>query len=212
MLELPYSLEHPLYEQFPDYANNYDFRGNHIKVAPVARVYGTNEYGQKCCCHIHGFFPFFYIKTDDYTDFMKKDIKYVNDFLSLVEDLFQKAYKIFKPIIVKGELEEKLDFYGYHESPETFLKISVYDPSYIYRLRELIDSNAIGGRSFQCYEAHINYHMQLFTEFNIFGIHEMKISGFTFRRNLNSQLMDLFQKVDPEINGDLMTRGWNLTE
>ena len=59
-----------------------------------------------------------------------------------------------------------------------------------------MDSKIVHGRSFQCYEAHINYHMQLFTEYNIFGIHEMKIDGFTFRKNMDKDLMQLFKKID----------------
>ena len=103
-----------------------------------------------------------------------------------------------------------MDFYGYHEKPETFLKITVYNPLHIFKLRELLDSNILNGRSFQCYEAHVNYHMQLFTEFNIFGIHEMKVEGFTFRKNLDKSTMTLFKKIDPEINGRLMEEGWDL--
>ena len=67
LLTLPTSLDSQFYREFPDYAEKFDFRGNHISVAPVARIYGTNEFGQKCCCHIHGFFPFFYIKTDEFS-------------------------------------------------------------------------------------------------------------------------------------------------
>ncbi len=44
-----------------------------------------------------------------------------------------------------------MDFYGYHEKPETFLKIIVYDPAYIIKLRELLDSKIVGGKTFQCY-------------------------------------------------------------
>lgn len=68
-----------------------------------------------------------------------------------------------------------MDFYGFHEKPEIFLKIIVYDPAYIIKLRELLDSKIVGGKIFQCYEAHINFFMQLFSDHNIFGINELNI-------------------------------------
>lgn len=115
----------------------------------------------------------------------------------VLEGLFQRAYSINKPIIAFGETQNWLDFYGYHEHPECFLKISLYDPSHVVKMRELLDSQILG-RSFQCYEAHMNYFMQLFSERNIFGINEMNITDFTFRRNMDSEIMQLFRKVNFE--------------
>lgn len=34
----------------------------HTKYAPVMRLYGTHNSGQKACVHVHGYFPFIYIK------------------------------------------------------------------------------------------------------------------------------------------------------
>ena len=53
----------------------------------------------------------------------------------VLENLFQRAYNINKCIIVSGEVEEKLDFYGYHETPESFLKITLYNPLHVMKMR-----------------------------------------------------------------------------
>lgn len=74
----------------------------------------------------------------------------------------------------------------------------MYDPAYITKLRELLDSQIVGGRVFQCYEAHINYFMQLFSDNNIYGINELNIMDFSFRKNLASPMMDLFRKMNTQ--------------
>jgi hypothetical protein len=50
-------------------------------------------------------------------------------------------------------------------------------------MRILLDSKIINNRKIQCYEAHINYFMQLYADLNIFGIHEINLCNFTFRQN-----------------------------
>ena len=77
------------------------------------------------------------------------------------------------------------------------MKIFLYNPGDTLKMRELMGSGTICGKFFQCYEAHINYFMQMFTDLNILGIHEMNISGFTFRRNL--PLMKLMSKFSPNL-------------
>lgn len=48
----------------------------------------------------------------------------------------------------------------------------------------------------------------MFTDLNIFGIHEMHIRDFKFRKNL--PVMNLFRKFEPKIKNGLMKDGWNL--
>lgn len=69
----------------------------------------------------------------------------------------------------------------------------------------------MGGKFFQCYEAHLNYFMQLFSDHNIYGIDELKIMEFTFRKNLNHEVMELFRKIS-SLTGNLITEGINVSE
>lgn len=66
MLELPPADKYSFYKSFPGYKNKLNFKGQQIRTAPIVRIYGTNEFNEKCCCHIHGYFPFLYIKADQF--------------------------------------------------------------------------------------------------------------------------------------------------
>lgn len=107
-------------------------------------------------------------------------------------------------------MEYKLDFYGYHTQKEAFLRIYLFDPASVPRMRELLNSGIISSKSFQCYEAHINYYMQFFSEFNIYGINEMKVCGFTFRKNY--AIMPLFEKISSRLTEGIVHRGWDLAD
>lgn len=76
------------YQQFPLYKDNRDFRGQQIRAAPVVRIYGTNDYSEKCCCHVHGFFPFLYIKADQFAHAFQ-DPLFLADFLTKLETMYQ---------------------------------------------------------------------------------------------------------------------------
>lgn len=69
-------------------------------------------------------------------------------------------------------------------------------------------SKMVGNKFFQCYEAHLNYFMQMFTDLNILGIHEMNVCGFSFRRNL--PLMRMLAKIDPKLECGVMREGWDV--
>ena len=43
-----------LFEDFLQYKRLKDYKNRKIKVAPVIRLYGSCENGQKACVHIHG--------------------------------------------------------------------------------------------------------------------------------------------------------------
>jgi len=71
-------------------------------------------------------------------------------------------------------------------------------------------SKVICNKFFQCYEAHINYFMQMFTDLNILGIHEMNICNFTFRKNL--PLMKMLNKIEPKMQKGMLNIGFNVEE
>lgn len=103
-----------------------------------------------------------------------------------MEGLFKQAYRCPKQdIIHRAELEEKYDFYGYHSQKEVFLKIYLYDAAHIPKLRELFSSKMVSNKSFQCYEAHINHYMHFFADLNIYGLHEVTLLNFKFRKNID---------------------------
>ena len=56
-------------------------------------------------------------------------------------------------------------------------------------------SKALNGKMFQCYEAHINYFMHFFADLNIYGLHQVTLLNFKFRRNIES-MQQQFMKLD----------------
>jgi hypothetical protein len=43
-----------IFDGFLKYRKVEDFLRRPIRIAPVVRLYGSNQFGQKCCLHIHG--------------------------------------------------------------------------------------------------------------------------------------------------------------
>jgi DNA polymerase zeta len=69
-----------------------DYRGSQSQQSPIIRLYGTTEQGEKCCVHVHGYYPYLYIKAEEYTKAFL-DPTTLRQFLELVEALFREAYK-----------------------------------------------------------------------------------------------------------------------
>lgn len=53
---------------------------------PIVRIFGANANGQKCCMHVHGVFPYFYIPYDK------------RDFESVERGILQIAMNLDKAI------------------------------------------------------------------------------------------------------------------
>jgi len=155
------------YKYFSDYKNR------RLKIAPVIRLYGTNNYGQKCCVHVHGYFPYFYVKVEEIKHLLTPD--FIREFGDCLEKCYNGAYGnpqaknaskvaqefqndsarnpfIKSYIIYSIEVVDKLDFYGYHSRPEKFFKIKVYDPKYVKPLSKILSQPIIMNRRFQAYE------------------------------------------------------------
>ncbi|CAG9136705.1 unnamed protein product [Plutella xylostella] len=158
-----------------------EFRGSDIKQVPVLRIFGSAPDGHKACLHVHGVFPYFYVPCPDpnpqpqflYQMAASLD-KALNIALKQATSANQHVYKIS---LVKG-----LPFYGFHDKDHLFLKIFLYNPGLIKQAVDLCANGAILGQPFQPYEAHLNFTMQFFIDFNLFGMSNVDLQSVSFRK------------------------------
>jgi len=86
--------------------------------------------------------------------------------------------KVCDVVLVRG-----IPFYGYHPSEHMWMKVLLYDPKDVKAAAEMLSSGAILGRSFQPYESHVPYLLQMKTDFNLHGMGWMQLGNIRFRRH-----------------------------
>ncbi|KAL4711723.1 hypothetical protein ACJJTC_003490 [Scirpophaga incertulas] len=163
-----------------------DFRGSDIKQVPVLRIFGPAADGRKTCLHVHGVFPYFYIPCP--TPNPKSQLLYqiaasldkaLNIALKQATSSNQHVYKIS---LVKG-----LPFYGFHNKDHLYLKVFLYSPNLVKQAVELFSNGAIMGQTFQPHESHLNFTLQFFIDFNLFGMSNVDLQTVLFRKSGCSQ-------------------------
>ncbi|KAH8196333.1 hypothetical protein TruAng_009511 [Truncatella angustata] len=152
---------------------------------PVVRVFGSTETGQKVCAHIHGAFPYLYI---EYNDSLKPDD--VGAYIyrlhlsidhALAVSYRRNAYAENPKFVARITLCKAVPFYGYHVGYRFYLKIYMLTPLVMTRLAELLQQGVIMKRSFQPYEAHLQYLLQFMADYNLYGCDYIKASKVCFR-------------------------------
>ncbi|KAH8357763.1 hypothetical protein KR200_003435 [Drosophila serrata] len=176
-------MEKPQFGLDPCYS---ELRGKEIKRVPVVRVFGGNSRGQKTCMHVHGVFPYFYIPYD------KKD------FESLERGILQIAMHLDKAInislgqgssnaqhVFKIQLVKGIPFYGYHRVEHQFLKIYMFNPRFVRRAANLLQSGAILSKNFNAHESHVPYILQFMIDYNLYGMSYLHVplEVLKFRRS-----------------------------
>ncbi|KAJ2952055.1 hypothetical protein O0L34_g4319 [Tuta absoluta] len=159
-----------------------EFRGSDIKQVPVLRIFGSAPDGRKACLHVHGVFPYFYVPCPTpnpepqflYQIAASLD-KALNIALKQATSANQHVYKIS---LVKG-----LSFYGFHDKDHLYLKVFLYSPNLIKQAVELCANGAILGQTFQPHESHLNFTLQFFIDFNLFGMSNVDLQNVRFRRS-----------------------------
>lgn len=78
-------------------------------------------------------------------------------------------------------------FYGYHNRDHLYLKVFLYSPGLIKQAVELCSNGAILGQVFQPHESHLNFTLQFFIDFNLFGISNVDLQHIKLRKPLVTQ-------------------------
>ncbi|KAM9355265.1 DNA polymerase zeta catalytic subunit [Pholidichthys leucotaenia] len=162
-----------------------DFRESDVKKVPVVRIFGATPAGQKTCLHLHGVFPYIYTPYDGYG---QQSEHYLRQVAFSIDRALNVAMgnpasgtqHVFKVVLVSG-----MPFYGYHAKEKHFMKIYLYNPQMVKRVCELLQSGAVMNKTYQPHEGHIPYLLQLFIDYNLYGMNLVNLAAVKFRRSCN---------------------------
>ncbi|XP_073708840.1 DNA polymerase zeta catalytic subunit [Garra rufa] len=160
-----------------------EFRESDVKKVPVVRIFGATPAGQKTCLHLHGVFPYIFVPYDGFgqeTDRYLRQVAYSIDRALNVSmgNPSSNVQHIFKVVLVSG-----MPFYGFHMKEKTFMKIYLYNPQMVKRVSELLQGGAVMNKSFQPHEAHIPFLLQLFIDYNLYGMNMISLAAVKFRKS-----------------------------
>ncbi|OQR85051.1 hypothetical protein ACHHYP_12413 [Achlya hypogyna] len=151
---------------------------------PVVRVFGATPEGPKCCLHVHGVFPYFYMRCendpafDDVATLMEllptigRDLEAaLRSMATAPETDAQKAKtkpsKPIPPSIAKLVIVKGIPFYGYHATEVFFVKVFFYDPAKTSRIVQAVESGHVAAR--------------MFADYHIEGMNYLRVRDATFR-------------------------------
>ncbi|CAH2252147.1 DNA polymerase zeta catalytic subunit isoform X1 [Pelobates cultripes] len=159
------------------------FRDCPVRRVPVVRVFGATPAGQKTCLHLHGVFPYLYVPYDGYRQ--QNPERYLRQVAFSIDRALNVALgnpssnvqHVFKITLVSG-----IPFYGYHEKETQFMKIYLYNPAMVKRVSELLQGGAVMNKCYQPHEAHVPYLLQLFIDYNLYGMNLISLAAVKFRK------------------------------
>ncbi|XP_018599271.1 DNA polymerase zeta catalytic subunit isoform X1 [Scleropages formosus] len=160
-----------------------EFRESDVKKVPVIRIFGATPAGQKTCLHLHGIFPYVYVPYDGYGQPPDRYLRQVAFSIDRALNISMgnpssNLQHVFKVILVSG-----MPFYGYHAKEKQFMKIYLYNPQMVKRVCELLQGGAVMNKSYQPHEAHIPYLLQMFIDYNLYGMNLVNLGAVKFRRS-----------------------------
>ncbi|CCF59642.1 hypothetical protein KAFR_0H02330 [Kazachstania africana CBS 2517] len=208
--------------------NNYDFYMNRPTIldrkhgdslpmsqfnfVPSIRVYGFLPTGHQVLCHIHGVFPYIFVKYDgNESDSLTEISQKCTNLHLLLErkmtELVKKKGRGNKPTVnevgndiehIRGlnyianvSLIKGIPFYGFNMGYTLFYKITLLNPSYSNRLSDLIRDKAIFATARETFESHIPYLLQFSMDFNLFGCSWIHLNNCYFRDPILNSILDI---------------------
>nr|XP_046229616.1 DNA polymerase zeta catalytic subunit isoform X2 [Scatophagus argus] len=164
-----------------------EFRESDVKKVPVVRIFGATPAGQKTCLHLHGVFPYIYVPYDGYGQQSERYLRQVAFSIDRALNVAMgnpasSVQHVFKVVLVSG-----MPFYGYHAKEKHFMKIYLYNPQMVKRVCELLQSGAVMNKSYQPHEGHIPFLLQLFIDYNLYGMNLLNLAAVKFRRDQNKE-------------------------
>ena len=195
-----------------------------FKVVPVIRIFGNLPTGHQVLCHVHGVFPYIYIRYDG-TNFDSSLVR--RQKCALLHTLLETKMKVFSKrskgkdkandvgktenighleYIANVSIVKGVPFYGYHIGWTTFYKISLLNPSHVQVLSDLIrDGKIFQGRR-DAYESHIPYLLQFSADFNLFGSEWVQLRRCYFRKPILNDILSIDTLLKTEELDELLKR------
>ncbi|XP_051880157.1 DNA polymerase zeta catalytic subunit [Pristis pectinata] len=159
-----------------------EFRQAEVTRVPVVRIFGPTPAGQKTCLHLHGTFPYFYVPYDGCEQQPERHLRQLAFSIDRALNVSlgnpsSSVQHVFRVSLVSG-----MPFYGFHEKEKQFMKIYLYNPLMVKRVCELLQGGAVMNKSYQPYEAHLPYLLQLFIDHNLYGMNLIHLAAVKFRK------------------------------
>ncbi|XP_029351648.1 DNA polymerase zeta catalytic subunit isoform X2 [Echeneis naucrates] len=167
-----------------------EFRESDVKKVPVVRIFGATPAGQKTCLHLHGVFPYIYVPYDGFGQqpefYLRKVAFSIDRALNVaMGNPASSTQHVFKVVLVSG-----MPFYGFHAKEKHFMKIYLFNPQMVKRVCELLQGGAVMNKSYQPHEGHIPYLLQLFIDYNLYGMNLVNLGAVKFRRSQSKDISD----------------------
>ncbi|QLL30980.1 hypothetical protein HG536_0A07950 [Torulaspora globosa] len=177
---------------------------NQFLRVPVIRVYGFLPTGHQALCHIHGVFPYIFIRYDGQEDDSAATINQrcaqLHNMLEIKSQLSMVKKKNIKQVkqnisdlkyIANVSVVKGIPFYGFHVGYTLFYKISLLDAGFTNKLSDLIRDGKMFGRKTETFESHLPYLLQFSADYNLFGCSWMDFDHCYFRKPVLNTALDL---------------------
>eukprot|EP00054_Salpingoeca_dolichothecata_P028788 m.221503 g.221503 ORF g.221503 m.221503 type:complete len:1095 (-) comp26313_c0_seq5:63-3347(-) len=164
--------------------------GGKVRPVPIVRMFGVTERGHSVLCHVHGFFPYFYVpappgfEPSHCTDFLKT----LN-----VEAMKVCHYKDVKVVVLAVRLVQKESIYGFHGNrKKPFLCITVAQHRLISSCKRVLEQGLKIGdlphHAYEVYETNLEYNIRFMADLDIVGCNwiELKPGKYHVRSNPTS--------------------------
>lgn len=177
---------------------------NQFLRVPVVRVYGFLPTGHQVLCHVHGVFPYIFIRYDgqesDSAATINQKCAQLHNTLEIKSQLSMIKKKDIKQAkqnitdlkyIANVSVVKGVPFYGFHVGYSFFYKISLLDAGFVNRLSDLIRNGKMFNKKVETFESHIPYLLQFSADFNLFGCSWMDFDQCFFRKPVLNTALDL---------------------